>query len=247
MKRVIFLASALFLFLFNQNSYTQIVGFYPPADTIGIGFGCTPPFIVCSVSPDLLGTDSIIVNPGWNTMMAVKDGLSWNFIDYCFFLVEDSLDKFEYEVWYHPQSFTPILVTFDSSFECYDLFFDLQLIVKEQNIVIDSLSQLFEAKVGLSIEEENDLFLSHKFKLFQNYPNPFNPVTTISFFLPKASPVKVEIFDVVGNRIETLLNLNKSAGAHEVQFDGSSLSSGIYLYRIQTGQFVDMKKMVLMK
>ncbi len=251
MRRIIILLSVVLLSLSNQDLHPQIIGFYPPADTIGIGFGCTPPIIFCSVSSMPFAIDSIAIDPGWNTMMAFQDSMgNWEVIDNSYFLVEDSLDQYQYEIWYHPRSQpTPsILVPFDSSFECHHQFFDLQLMVKQQNIAIDSLSLLFRAQVGLGVEQQQTtLLLSQQVRLSQNYPNPFNPVTNINFFLPKASSVKIEIFDLMGKKMGTLLNSKKPAGFYTIEFDGSGLASGIYFYRIQAGQFVDVKKMVLMR
>jgi len=86
-----------------------------------------------------------------------------------------------------------------------------------------------------------------QFYLEQNYPNPFNPETHISFGLPYASDVKIEVFDILGNKVATLLDSSRPAGNHTIDFDASNLASGLYLYRIQAGGFVQMKKMVLMK
>ena len=86
-----------------------------------------------------------------------------------------------------------------------------------------------------------------EFKLFQNYPNPFNPSTSIEFTLPKANDVRVEVFNIAGQNIETLLNKSMPAGYHEVEFNAQNLSSGIYFYKIQAGKFQDVKKMILIK
>ncbi|HZW39093.1 MAG TPA: T9SS type A sorting domain-containing protein [Ignavibacteriaceae bacterium] len=83
--------------------------------------------------------------------------------------------------------------------------------------------------------------------LQQNYPNPFNPSTKIKYTLPKQGLVNIKIYDVLGNEIMNLVNEEKLSGKYEVEFDGSSLSSGIYFYQIQSGEFLDTKKMVLMK
>jgi flagellar hook assembly protein FlgD len=85
------------------------------------------------------------------------------------------------------------------------------------------------------------------FRLEQNYPNPFNPSTTISYQLPKAEFVTVRIFDTIGNEVKTIVKENKPAGVHEVNFDASQLSSGIYLYKIDAGTFHQSKKMLLVK
>jgi hypothetical protein len=85
------------------------------------------------------------------------------------------------------------------------------------------------------------------FQLFQNYPNPFNPSTKIKFYLQKAENVKIEIYNTLGQIIETLLNQHMKTGYHEVDFNAQNLSSGIYFYQIQAGNFQDVKKMFLIR
>jgi len=87
-----------------------------------------------------------------------------------------------------------------------------------------------------------------RFQLDQNYPNPFNPTTTISFSLPNASIVTLQVFDPTGREITTILdNAKREAGNHAVAFDASDLPSGVYFFRIQTGQYAATKKMMLIK
>jgi hypothetical protein len=85
------------------------------------------------------------------------------------------------------------------------------------------------------------------FALHQNYPNPFNPVTKIKFDIAKATNVKIEVFNSLGQAVNTLFNEFKPAGYYETDFNASKLSSGVYFYRLTTDQFVDMKKMVVVK
>ena len=90
------------------------------------------------------------------------------------------------------------------------------------------------------------------FWLHQNYPNPFNPATTIRFDVPKASHVTVKIYDILGHEVKTLVNRQYQPGTHAVVWDGRdssdrSVVSGTYLVRIQAGEFVGVRKMVLMK
>ena len=89
--------------------------------------------------------------------------------------------------------------------------------------------------------------LPKDFRLMQNYPNPFNPSTTIAFDLPKATRVVLKLYSQNGQLVKTLIDQNMPAGAHKVTLDASSLASGVYLYRIEAGDFVDSKKMLLVK
>ena len=85
------------------------------------------------------------------------------------------------------------------------------------------------------------------FQINQNYPNPFNPITTIKYQIPKLSFVTLKVYDILGNEIATLVNEEKTTGNYQIEFDASSLSSGIYFYRIQSGDFVQTRKMVLLR
>ena len=90
------------------------------------------------------------------------------------------------------------------------------------------------------------------FALLQNYPNPFNPVTTLRYDLPEQSTVNIIIYDMLGRQVRTLLNQTQDAGFKLVIWDatndyGKPVSAGVYLYKIQAGEFVQTRKMVLMK
>lgn len=91
-----------------------------------------------------------------------------------------------------------------------------------------------------------DINMPKAYKLYQNYPNPFNPVTTIKYDIPKDGFVSIKIYDILGKEVYSL-GENKRAGYYEWQFNGSNLSSGIYFYRIEATNFVNTKKMVLVK
>ncbi|HMS35036.1 MAG TPA: PQQ-dependent sugar dehydrogenase [Ignavibacteria bacterium] len=85
------------------------------------------------------------------------------------------------------------------------------------------------------------------YKLYQNYPNPFNPVTHLGFGISKLGYVSLKVFDVLGNEIKTLINEIKPAGYYDAEFNGSNLPSGIYYYRIEAGEFIETRKMILLK
>jgi len=89
--------------------------------------------------------------------------------------------------------------------------------------------------------------LPNEFSLHQNYPNPFNPSTTIRFSIPKDQPVKISIYNILGEHISELTNQEYDAGTYTIDFDGSALTSGIYFYSIETTEFIETKKMILMK
>ncbi len=86
-----------------------------------------------------------------------------------------------------------------------------------------------------------------QFSLKQNYPNPFNPSTTIYYDLAKASTVKLEVYNVLGQKVSTLVNSRQLKGAYQVVFDGANLTSGVYFYKIEAGEFSSVKKMLLVK
>jgi hypothetical protein len=86
-----------------------------------------------------------------------------------------------------------------------------------------------------------------EFKLEQNYPNPFNPTTTIKFALPVDSRVKINVYNSLGQLVETLVDKEMESGYHEVNFNASRFSSGVYLYQLQAGEYISVKKMLLLK
>ena len=95
--------------------------------------------------------------------------------------------------------------------------------------------------------EENQIPIPSSFNLSQNYPNPFNPSSSIRWQSPIGSHQTLKIFDILGNEIVTLVNEYKSAGKYEIEFDASSLPSGVYFYQLRAGEFISTKKMILLK
>jgi hypothetical protein len=103
-----------------------------------------------------------------------------------------------------------------------------------------------------SVEDDNDGTLPLSFQIYQNYPNPFNPMTKIKYSLPQRSHLKIEVYNVLGQRVRTLVDREESAGSYTVNWDGKAedgqaVSTGVYLYRFQAGEYVQTKKMVLLK
>jgi hypothetical protein len=104
-------------------------------------------------------------------------------------------------------------------------------------IVISSVTAVEEGVSSIPVE----------FSLGQNYPNPFNPTTAISYQLPAVSFVRLTVYDMLGREAATLVNETKAAGIYNAAFDASGLASGVYVYQLQAGSFIQTKKMVLMK
>jgi photosystem II stability/assembly factor-like uncharacterized protein len=100
---------------------------------------------------------------------------------------------------------------------------------------------------GVSWVEGQQRSLPQHYLLCQNYPNPFNPRTTIRYELPKASMVRLSVYDMLGREVSVLVNERKNAGAYEVKCDAAGLSSGVYLYRLQAGDFTQIKSLLLLK
>ena len=85
------------------------------------------------------------------------------------------------------------------------------------------------------------------FEVYQNFPNPFNPATKIKYSIASHALVKLKVYDILGKEITTLVNEEKPAGIYEVNFEGSQFASGIYIYRLQAGNFIETKKMILLR
>ena len=104
----------------------------------------------------------------------------------------------------------------------------------------------------MSVINSQNPALASSYGLFQNFPNPFNPFTTLQYKLPQDSYVDVTIYDMLGNVVNNLVNANQSSGYKSLQWNatnnqGEVVSAGVYLYKIQAGDFADTKKMVLLK
>ena len=118
----------------------------------------------------------------------------------------------------------------------------LMLLLNYQNFAVVGY-KIKDVLVGLGNNNE----AVRDYKLNQNYPNPFNPKTTISFVLTNAGPIKLEVFNTIGEKVATLFNGYTQAGDHKYVFDASDLSSGVYYYTITAGDYKATKKMVLVK
>ena len=89
--------------------------------------------------------------------------------------------------------------------------------------------------------------LPELYELFQNYPNPFNSNTTIEFEIPQREKVLIEVFNLLGQRVNTLLDTEMERGRHKIDFNAGGLSSGVYFYTLRSGSFVETRKMLLIR
>jgi hypothetical protein len=128
--------------------------------------------------------------------------------------------------------------------------FGLFVALADGNVV--ELPQLFGDAAQNSInkvmnENGEELTTVTSYGLQQNYPNPFNPSTRIKFSIPQSEFVSLKVFDILGNEVATLVNEQRAPGAYEVSFDAGNLASGVYVYTLTAGDFVQTRKLMLMK
>lgn len=109
---------------------------------------------------------------------------------------------------------------------------------------MDKVLEFLTETTNLTIDENLQF---NEYILYQNYPNPFNPSTKIGWQMPEAGYITIIIYDVLGNRVKNLVNEYKQPGRYEIDFNASDLSSGVYFYQIQTGNFWESNKMMIVK
>ncbi|WP_407930357.1 T9SS type A sorting domain-containing protein [Ignavibacterium album] len=121
-----------------------------------------------------------------------------------------------------------------------------QNVTVEKIILISSANErLFENKLEIKYQDPPPLPL--EFNLYQNFPNPFNPGTRIAYSIPRDEMVTIKVFDLLGNEIQTLVNEFQTQNYYEILFNAENLSSGIYFYQMKAGEFVQTKKMILLR
>lgn len=117
-----------------------------------------------------------------------------------------------------------------------------------KNLLQNVITYVLKANGVTAVKEPTDAnVIPSEFKIDQNYPNPFNPSTNIRYQLPSNSFVTIKVYDILGKEVATLVRGNESAGTHNVNFDASKLTSGVYIYTLNAGSFVQSKKMMLLK
>ncbi|MBE7475906.1 MAG: T9SS type A sorting domain-containing protein [Ignavibacteriota bacterium] len=100
---------------------------------------------------------------------------------------------------------------------------------------------------GSIVSVEVEQTIPEDYFLYQSYPNPFNPSTTIKYSIPNGDNVSLKIFDILGREVEVLVDEYKNAGTYSVEFNASRFASGVYFYQLQSGRFIETKKMILLR
>ncbi len=176
---------------------------------------------------------------------AVKPGNAYSYQPKTFSYYKDTLDfqLITHPFWLSIDSQTGMLTgTAPANEGNADI--SIQVTDKHSNTDIQS----FTLHISNTITSVNDnKSLPESFSLSQNYPNPFNPSTTINYEIPKSSLVILKVYDVLGREVATLVNEEKPAGRYSIAFDASKYSSGVYFYRITSGEYTNVKKMLLLK
>jgi hypothetical protein len=235
-----------FLF-FASISFGQTITFTPKADSINIVGGCIGAYIKYSLTTSQQ-FDTVKINAGSESSIFYYNNSAQRInLSSAKFIIDNSNNKYNYEIWLQSKSNVKMCLKKDSSYRIPYFQYYAKLIVRKDNSPIDSLSQYFHSDWGLGIEQNDANSIPDKFELMQNYPNPFNPSTKIKYSLSAPGYANIKIYNLMGQEIATLLNEEKSAGNYEVKFDGTKLPSGIYFYTLLTGNFVQTKKMVLIK
>jgi hypothetical protein len=236
--------------LFMQPSIAQIPKFLP-SDTILVQDGGDfPPTLTYRVDATNAGIDSITIRTSGNGMYASTNDPAHR-IQYCVFVVRDSLGINKYNLWFIPQpsshrdrvlisrtTFTPFGVTRGA----------LSLVVSVAGKDVDSMKiTCIPLLIGAAPGDDDRSLTNPAFELKPNYPNPFNLGTTITYSLLKAAFVSLKVFNARGQEVLLLVNGHKDPGFYQIQWNASPVASGIYFYRLQAGEFVETKKMMLMK
>jgi len=120
-------------------------------------------------------------------------------------------------------------------------------LVKGSGDYFSKLNEIMKKHFGSGKTKTEENIIPKEYTLYQNYPNPFNPSTTIKYDLPETGNVELTIYDILGRRVKTLINAKQQAGKYEVKFDATNLASGVYLYQVRSENFVNTKKMILLK
>ena len=237
------------LSLFGHTGLSQIIGVIPDADTVFIGGGCTPPLLRWTQQDTAASIDTIAVLPGFNTWIWTNDSLDrrvyWEQFLIC---IQDSSHELTYALLTLDRTAMPlpVWVLFPKDSElAFPMAYTLKAIILKNGTPVDSAFQLLVSRVGLSVPQVVQPISSCQ--LDQNYPNPFNPSTTISFTLEHRAYVELQIYNLLGQLIITLVAEDLPSGTYSHPWSPTGLPSGLYLCRLTSRAFQVTKKLQLLR
>ena len=226
-------AVTLGIVLIGLTTYSraQAISFYPEGDSLSFWGTCTPPGMVWHLYSDSSGTDKVVIHGyacelihGSPTRVTARFDSAW-------FLVSDFLNRNAYQMWltnsspYYGGTFN---CPPDEIFYIYSGPIALKLLVIQESIPVDSATVVgFAYQTGLAVEDRPPA-IPASVRLHRNYPNPFNGQTTVTYELPTAGQVDLQVIDLLGRRILTLRSEIQSAGIHTIRWDATSIASGTY-------------------
>ncbi len=234
----------------EQLSAQQTV-FSPDIDTVAIWGTCTPPGIIWTTSADSPGVARVAIRPvnGELVRGVPPDHITARY-DSAYFLVQDSLHRFGFSLWltqyspYHPGRFS---IPPDSVEFILDGPIAITLFVMQDSILVDSSRWSWVSyQTGLAVQDAN-LSIPRDAWLYQNYPNPLNPTSDIRYQISEFRHVRLVVYDLLGREVAVLVDERKAPGSYEIQFDGSGLASGVYVYRLTAGRFEQTRTMILIR
>jgi hypothetical protein len=234
------------------SASAQRVDFLPPVDSIFVVGSCTPPTLMILLQYDSENRDTVsLIAPYNDPICTGYPPTPDNRLSACYFIIHDSLDQYRYAMSLRYESETwnySAEVPFDTPFGIPPGSFTLTLYVLLSDSLIDSLGARFHSvQTGLGVEELSDGIVPPRYTLRQNYPNPFNPSTTMNYELPKSSHVMLRVYNTLGQEVTTLVDATEEPGYKSVEWNAAGVTSGVYFYRLKAGEFVQTRKLLLLK
>ncbi len=206
--------------------------------------------------------DAVIIdeNTAWGVgngfMTKTTDGgETWNWVDHGVADIDSSFYSIDFDgdIGVVVTFWGDMIITRDGgqSWQHDDTFADESLLITgavyDGRIYVGTTGgYIYASDAVVSVDEDNEQ-IAADYRLYQNYPNPFNPATSIRYDLPKSGKVTLDVYNVLGQHVKTLVDDYKSAGTYSVTFDAGNLSSGVYIYELRVDSFREMKRMIYLK